>query len=851
MTGMDKETSGPRTKADPLQWRGRVYRSLVGVLLVFIAARSVALWWQYDQVLLAEQGRAENLAHVLAEHLERTFGPIESALNQLAVYSDRIGGPQAPREAWAPVMAATLSGLSGIGSLNVIDADGIIKLSTNPAVTGASRREGYLYRRLKDDPSAGLIVAPAVPSATFAGVTIPVGRALRDQQGRFNGLLAATFQPDRLRSFYSTIDVGPRGVIQLIHPDGFLLFRQPPAGHSAGEPIADRAILNARRNGSSGGVLRAPIDVGGAQYLTAWRNLSRSSALVAVSIARWDALASWRTELGIVLGVAIGMGLMLAVAGFWITASSRAHAHTMAERDQVDAALRTSQAQFQAIMDHTPVFVFVKDLDGRYTFINRAAERWTAERSKPDLGMTPQDFLSERAAKDVISADRTVIATKAPAQRELIMETPRGRRTLVSVKFPMIDATGAVSGVGTIVTDITDQKHAEIQLAQAQRMEAIGQLTGGIAHDFNNMLTAILLNAEVLATQIQNESLRQLAEAMRLAAEHGADLTARLLAFGRRQTLVPQPTDVNALLRDMAPLMQRTLGEHIEIKLVRGENLWPATIDRSQLESAVLNLAVNARDAMLDGGRLTIETTNAELDEGYAAMNPDVRPGQYVMVAVSDTGAGMSSEIMARAFEPFFTTEDVGKGTGLGLSMVYGFVKQSEGHARIYSEVGVGTVVRLYLPRSKEVVTAVPSPAPAQVALPTGTETILLVEDDSLVRAYAATQLGALGYKVVTAENARQAIEAIERGCAPDLLFTDMIMPGGMNGRELAEQLLARRPGLKVLYTSGYAHGAIEGPLQGQHQGGHPVRHLLGKPYRRRDLATKVREVLDEPAQAA
>jgi PAS domain S-box-containing protein len=545
------------------------------------------------------------------------------------------------------------------------------------------------------------------------------------------------------------------------------------------------------------------------------------------------------------------MAIMLAIAGFWITASSRAHARTMAERDQADAALRTSQSQFQAIMDHTPVYVFVKDLEGRFTFINRAAERWTAERTKPRLGMTPQDFLSERAAKEVSAADRKVIATKAPVQRELVMESPHGRRTLVSVKFPMIDATGAMSGVATIVTDITDQKHAETQLAQAQRMEAIGQLTGGIAHDFNNMLTAILLNAEVLATQVQNESLRQLAEAMRLAAEHGADLTARLLAFGRRQTLVPKPTDVNALLDDMAPLLQRTLGEHIEIKLLRGADLWPATIDRGQLESAVLNLAVNARDAMRDGGRLTIETRNAELDEGYVAMNPDVRPGQYVLVAVSDTGAGMSPEVMARAFEPFFTTKEVGKGTGLGLSMVYGFVKQSEGHARIYSEVGVGTVVRLYLPRSKEAVTTTAAAAALPAALPTGTETILLVEDDALVRSYAATQLGALGYKVVSAENARQAIDAIERGCTPDLLFTDMIMPGGVNGRELAEHVLAPRPGLKVLYTSGYAHGAMDGPLQGEHNGGHAVRHLLGKPYRRRDLATKVREVLDEPAQAA
>jgi PAS domain S-box-containing protein len=331
-------------------------------------------------------------------------------------------------------------------------------------------------------------------------------------------------------------------------------------------------------------------------------------------------------------------------------------------------------------MDHTPVFVFVKDIEGRYTFINRAAERWTSARKKPEIGMTPHDFLSERAAEGVSAGDRKVVETGSPVQRELIMETPKGRQTLVSVKFPLFNSAGAVSGVGTVVTDISDQKHAEAHLAQTQRMEAIGQLTGGIAHDFNNMLTAILLNADVLATQIQDERLRQLAEAMRLAAEHGADLTARLLAFGRRQTLVPQPTDFNEMLGDMEPLMQRTLGEHIDIKLVRGESLWTATVDRGQLESAVLNLAVNARDAMPDGGRLTIETGNAELDENYAAINPDVRPGQYVMIAVSDTGAGMPPEVMARAFEPFFTTKEVGKGTGLGLSMVYGFVKQSEGH---------------------------------------------------------------------------------------------------------------------------------------------------------------------------
>jgi PAS domain S-box-containing protein len=844
---MAKEPSGPRAKADPSLLRNTVFRSLVGVFLIFLAARSAVLWWQHDQELLAEQRRAENLVHVLAEHLDRTLGPIESAFNQLAAHSDRIGGPSAPRELWAPVLNATMSGLAGIGSLNVIDAEGMVTLSTNPVVTATSRRDRFLYRQLKEDPDRGLVIAPSAPSPNYSGVVVPFGRALRDREGRFIGMLAATFQPDRLRGFYEAIDVGPHGVIQLLHPDGYSLFRQPLAGRTTGEPLADNVILKAWQAGSDRGFLRAPIEARGEPYLTAWRTLARSALLVAVSIAQHDALASWRTDLVVVVAEAAGMALMLAIAGLWITASSRAHARIVGERDQADAALRTSQAVFQAIMDHTPVLVFVKDAEGRYLFVNRAAERWAGAKRPPAIGMTTRDVMGKEGADDVERADRKVLATKAPLQRELTVETPAGRRTMLSVKFPLIDNVGSVSAIGTIATDVTDQKHAEYRLAQAQRMEAVGQLTGGVAHDFNNMLTAILLNADVLATQIQNDGLRQLAVAMRHAAEHGADLTRRLLAFGRRQTLEAEPTDINELLRDMEPLMQRTLGEHIEISFLRGSDLWPATIDRAQLENAVLNLAVNARDAMPDGGRLTIETANAELDQEFADSNPDVRAGSYVMVAVGDTGAGMAPDVLAHAFEPFFTTKEVGKGTGLGLSMVYGFVTQSGGHVRIYSEVGVGTVVRLYLPRSKELAAAAPPPAAASAELPMGTEMILLVEDDSLVRSYAAAQLRSLGYRVVAAENAQRAIEAVEEGCEPDLLFTDMIMPGGMNGRDLAEHLRRRQPGLKVLYTSGYAHGAIDG--RPDRTG--TVRHLLGKPYRRRGLATKVREVLDEQAAAA
>jgi CheY-like chemotaxis protein len=294
-------------------------------------------------------------------------------------------------------------------------------------------------------------------------------------------------------------------------------------------------------------------------------------------------------------------------------------------------------------------------------------------------------------------------------------------------------------------------------------------------------------------------------------------------------------------VQSMDELMRRSLGEHISVELKTAPNLWPAKIDPGQLESAVLNLAVNARDAMPQGGRITIETANVELDADYTSMNPDVKPGEYVMVAVGDSGSGMSAELLERVFEPFFTTKEVGKGTGLGLSMVYGFVKQSDGHVRIYSEPGIGTIVRLYLPRADAAPVRARQTAEAAAELPRGEETILVVEDDGMVRAHTGAQLAALGYVVVAAENATEAMARAEDGLVPDLLFTDIVMPGGMNGFELAERLRERWPRLRVLYTSGFAHGAA--PLDQQV----PAKYMLSKPFRRRDLASRVRQVLDEP----
>ena len=393
--------------------------------------------------------------------------------------------------------------------------------------------------------------------------------------------------------------------------------------------------------------------------------------------------------------------------------------------------------------------------------------------------------------------------------------------------------------VCAMLVDITDRLALEEQLRQSQRLEAVGQLTGGVAHDFNNLLQVILGNAEHLARSLADrDELRQMAEMTRVAAERGAMLTNRLLAFARRQTLAPASTDVGAVIGGMSGLLRRTLGEQVTINLVQAPDLWRAFIDTPQLESAVLNLCINARDAMPGGGKLTIELANATLDRDYASMATDVEPGDYVLVAISDTGQGMTPEVLARAFEPFFTTKEVGKGSGLGLSMVLGFIKQSRGHVKIYSEPGQGTTIKLYLPRAAGAPVG-RGTSTDDDTVPRGDERVLLVEDDDLVRRHAAALLKSLGYTVSVAADGHEALALMRNGERFDLLFTDVVMPGGLNGRQVAEEAERLQPGLPVLFTSGYTDTAMV-------EHGHlpPGVQLLPKPYRRQDLARKLREIL-------
>jgi signal transduction histidine kinase/DNA-binding response OmpR family regulator len=395
--------------------------------------------------------------------------------------------------------------------------------------------------------------------------------------------------------------------------------------------------------------------------------------------------------------------------------------------------------------------------------------------------------------------------------------------------------------------EVAQRMQAEEALRQAQKMEAIGQLTGGVAHDFNNLLQVVLGNLDTLRRRIDAAATPPRSELMRLVegamrgAERAAILTQRLLAFSRRQPLEPRPVDVNRLVTGMSELLRRTLGENIAIETVLGGGLWRIHADPNQLENSIINLAVNARDAMPNGGRLTIESANAHLDEAYAADQKEVQPGQYVMLAVSDTGAGMSKEVIASAFDPFFTTKDVGQGTGLGLSQVYGFVKQSNGHVNIYSELGEGTTVRIYLPRMLSDVAVDENIAISAMPAGDGNEIILLVEDDEAVRQLNAATLRELNYAVIEAEDAPKALQILEIVPNVCLLFTDVGLPGGMNGRQLAHAALRMRPKLRVLFTTGYARNAIvhHGRLD-------PGIDLIGKPFTAAALATKIRELLDK-----
>ncbi len=517
----------------------------------------------------------------------------------------------------------------------------------------------------------------------------------------------------------------------------------------------------------------------------------------------------------------------------------------MQELESSHAQLRESERRFRLLVESvTDYAIYMLDPEGKVINWNPGAERLKGYSSDEILG---QHFSRFYGDEDRQSGLPGRILGQATATGKFEGEGWRvrkdGSRFWANVVIHAIrDSDGRLLGFAKVTRDLTERRAAEEQLRQAQKMEAVGQLTGGIAHDFNNLLTVIAGNLEMLQRRlpaVADEGLQRLVASALQGASRAAVLTHQLLAFSRRQALDPKSISVNTLISHASELLLRTLPENIAVETVLAGGVWNTLVDANQLENCLLNLAVNARDAMPGGGKLTIEAANVYLDETYAAA-ADVPPGQYVGIFVSDTGAGMTAEVAAKAFDPFFTTKEVGHGTGLGLSQVYGFVRQSGGHVKIYSEVGAGTTVKIYLPRlfSSETASEMPQPS---AALPRGRgETVLIVEDEPGVRDLAVDLAGELGYVTLAAPDAAAGLRLLDAHHEIALLFTDVGLPGGMNGRQLADEARRRRPGLKVLFASGYARNAIvhHGRLD-------PGVQLVTKPFTFAGLAAKLRQVLD------
>ncbi|MBW4090644.1 MAG: PAS domain S-box protein [Proteobacteria bacterium] len=509
--------------------------------------------------------------------------------------------------------------------------------------------------------------------------------------------------------------------------------------------------------------------------------------------------------------------------------------------------LRESERRFRLLVESVlDCAIFQIDVTGTIVKWNPGAERLSGYAAAEIVGRhfscfyTPED-LARGVPEQLIASARSAGRHEDEGWRV----RKDGSRFWANATLHAIrDEQGTLLGFAKITRDLTEKREAEERARQSQKLEAVGQLTGGVAHDFNNLLTVIGGNLETLQRRLaarEDAPLRQLVNSALIASSRAAILTQQLLAFSRRQPLQPKPVSVNTLISDVSDMLRRTLAESIVIETVLAGGVWLTHVDANQLESCVLNLAVNARDAMPDGGKLTIESANVHLDETYAR-SAEVNAGQYVGIFVSDTGTGMAAEVVAKAFEPFFTTKEVGHGTGLGLSQVYGFVRQSGGHVKIYSEVGAGTTIKIYLPRLMQQDEPRSEPA-APEPIPGGRgEIVLVVEDETEVRHLSVELLRELGYEVLEAPNGAAALRLIDRHPDIALVFTDVGLPGGMNGRQLADAVRRRRPELKILFTTGYARNAIvhHGRLD-------PGVELITKPFTFTALATKLRQVLERP----
>jgi PAS domain S-box-containing protein len=828
-----------------------VTAGLLGALLLYLREEAIA---SGEAVLSA-------FAQLTEDQTTRIFADVDLTLqtvDEKLVIARHEGAPN--DDAIRAELVALVVNRPFLKGIAVLDANGRILYGSEGRSRGLDLSDDAFFGNSRNDLASRFLIGLPIRGRTLDGWVIPVTRTLRGPKGEFAGVIVAGVNP----LFFDGVWTVPKSVREqataLWTDNGLLLMRSPFDERAMGTSMFSRSLVAALKGPDSEGTYRTNSLIDGRDRVVAYRRLTAYPTLVLSITQPTDVVlgAWWRTVWLVVAGWAVA-GAVVAGLATWLYREWSRHRVT---EDRYRMLFKASPYPTIALDRRTRKFLAVNDA---------AVEQygWSREElltmSSNDL-YPPDDLLKVEALREgskldllrtlgglrhhkkdgsIIDVEMTMRPIDIDGRPGYLATAEDVTKRLVAMKARLEADTAREIADAARETSDRGRLLAEDHLRQSQKMEAVGQLTGGIAHDFNNILMVILANADELQEEknLDAATLSQRIERITEAVLRASALTRQLLAFSRKQPLDPKQTDLNDLVSETGKLLRRSLGGQIEIDSVLPDGLWTINIDRTQLETALVNLCVNARDAMPKGGKLLIETRNVTLNKGNITEAPDVAPGDYVMLSVADTGCGMPQETVVKVFEPFFTTKEVGKGTGLGLSMVYGFIKQSDGHITVHSEVGRGTTFRLYLLRSGGVVEE--AAIRPTTSLPRGSERILVVEDEPQVRASVVKQLESLGYAVSEAADGSAAVTAFEAATLPyDLLLTDVIMPGAVGGRALADKVARRWPATKIVFVSGYAENEVL--HDGQAEDGVV---LLSKPFRKSDLARTIRQALDVPVQ--